>query len=219
MQKKFIVKPLSECCGRGVEIIEPKENNLKEIYQKLQKSGQILVEEVATQLPELSKLHASSINTIRVVTLRQRVVIAFLRIGNNNNVVDNFNHQGVVAPINISTGIIDFLAVDKAGNKFEKHPLTNEQIIWFKIPKWDRIKTFCEDVAKVVPEVGYVGWDVSINENGPYLIEANNIPGHDLYQLPPHRINGQGVLPIFKKVMEEKIKWKYLLQVTIPVLN
>ncbi len=202
--KQVVVKPISESCGRGVEIIDWVKGKEQTIYNKLIDNKQFLIEEVATQCSELDKLHPYSINTMRIVTLKGKVVVAFLRIGNNKNKVDNFNHEGLAAPINISTGIIDYLAIDKAGNQYEKHPVTNEPILWLKIPKWTRIKKFCETVSKITPEVGYVGWDVSLNEEGPYLIEANNMPGHDIYQLPPHRSAGIGVLPIFKRIMEEK---------------
>lgn len=202
--KTFIVKPLSECCGKGIEKLSPAKDDLQKVYKRLIKNNQLLVEEVATQMKDIAKFHPSSINTLRVVTLKQKIVVAFLRIGNNNNVVDNFNHGGLVAPVNLSTGIIDYLAIDKKQNVYEKHPLTDEQILWARIPKWPRIKRFCENVAKIIPEVGYVAWDISINEEGPYIIEANNMPGHDLYQLPPHRTDGIGLLPVFKKVMEEE---------------
>ena len=109
----------------------------------------------------------------------------------------------MAAPINIETGIIDYLAIDKKGNLYEKHPLTNEQILWFKIPKWPRIKRFVTQAAKEIPEVSYVGWDVCLGEKDPFLIEGNEFPGHDLYQLPPHRTNGIGLLPRFEKVMNE----------------
>lgn len=201
---KIIVKPLSESCGKGVEILKVNKSNSKEIYNNLLTTKRYLVEEIAIQCDEISKLHPSSINTLRIVTLNQKIVVAFLRIGNNNNIVDNFNHGGMVAPINVETGIIDYLAIDKQGNLFDKHPLTNENILWFKIPKWPRIKRFVENVSKEVPEVGYVGWDVSLNKD-PFLIEGNEFPGHDLYQLPPHRTNGQGLLPIFKEAMKGKI--------------
>lgn len=199
---KIVVKPISESCGKGVEILKVNSNNCKKIFNELLESKRILVEEVATQCDEIGKLHPSSINTIRIVTLNQKIVVAFLRIGNNNNIVDNFNHEGLVAPINIETGIIDYLAIDKKGNLYEKHPLTNENILWFKIPKWPRIKRFVENAAKEVPEVGYVGWDVSLNKD-PFLIEGNEFPGHDLYQLPPHRTNNIGLRPVFEKAMKE----------------
>lgn len=202
--KKILVKPLSESCGKGVEIFEVNSKNSKEIYNNLLETKRYLVEEIAIQCEEIAKLHPSSINTIRMVTLNNEIVAAFLRIGNDNNVVDNFNHGGLVAPINIETGIIDYLAIDKQMNIYEKHPLTNEPILWFKIPKWPRIKRFVIQASKEVPEVGYVGWDVCLGVKDPFLIEGNEFPGHDLYQLPPHRTNGMGLLPRFEKAMNKK---------------
>lgn len=202
--QKIVIKPYSGSCGQNIEIIDVKNKDLKEIYNNLIKTGRTLVEEQAVQCEEISKLHPSSINTIRMVTLNQEIVAAFLRIGNDNNVVDNFNHGGLAAPINIETGIIDYLAISKDGNIYERHPLTNEPILWFQIPKWPRIKRFVIQASKEVPEVGYVGWDVCLGPKDPFLIEANEFPGHDIYQLPPHRTNGQGLLPRFKEVMDKK---------------
>ena len=63
------------------------------------------------------------------------------------------------------------------------------------------IKLVCE-AGQVVPQVGLVGWDVCVTEKGPLLIEGNEFPGHDIYQLPPHRTNGIGVLPKFKRAID-----------------
>ncbi len=201
---EIMIKPIDESCGKGVEKLKVTNRNAKEIYNNLVKTKRYLVEEVAIQCKEISKLHPSSINTIRLVTLNNKIVAAFLRIGNNNNVVDNFNHEGLVAPINIDTGIIDYPAIAKNGGIFEKHPLTNEEILWFQIPKWPRIKRYVENVSKEIPEVKYVGWDVCLGEKDPFLIEGNPFPGHDLYQLPPHRSDGIGLMPKFKEAMEYK---------------
>lgn len=201
---KIIVKPLSESCGKGVEMFEVNDKNIKEIYENLLKTNRTLVEEIAVQCDEIAKLHPNSINTIRIVTLNHEIVAAFLRIGNNNNIVDNFNHEGLVVPINIETGIIDYLAIDKKSNVYERHPLTNEPILWFKIPKWPRIKRFIKQASNEVPEVGYVGWDVCLGIKDPFLIEGNEFPGHDLYQLPPHRTDGIGLMPRFIEAMNKK---------------
>ena len=202
--KKIVVKPLSESCGKGVEIVKVTNKNVKEIYTNLVETKRFLVEEVATQCKELASLYPTSINTIRIVTLNQEIVAAFLRIGSDGNIVDNFNHGGLVAPINIETGIIDYLAIDKKGKQYEKHPVTNESILWFKIPKWPRIKRFTIQASKEIPEIGYIGWDVSLGEKGPYIIEGNEFPGHDLYQLPPHRSKGIGLLPRFIDAMQKE---------------
>lgn len=198
----IIVKPVSEACGKGIEKINVNDKNVEEIYNNLLETKRYLVEEVAVQCKEISKLHPSSINTLRIVTLNQQIVAAYIRIGNNNNVVDNFNHDGLAAPVNIETGIIDYIAIDKKSKEYELHPLTKEKILGFQIPKWEEVKEFVEKASKEIPEIGYVGWDVCVGLEKPFLIEANEFPGHDIYQLPPHRTDGIGMLPRFKKAME-----------------
>ncbi len=202
--KEIVVKPIDLSCGKGIEIIKVNNKNCKKVYENLLETKRTLVEEVATQCKILSNLHPQSINTMRMITLNHHLVASYLRIGTGENVVDNFNHGGLVVPVNIDTGIIDYLAIDKKGNKYEKHPDTNENIIWVQIPKWNKVKKFVEEVSKIIPELGYVGWDVCLSDNGPLLIEGNEFPGHDIYQLPPHRTNDIGLLPIFKKAMEEE---------------
>lgn len=202
----FIAKPVDQFCGKGVEKYSVNSQNISQIYQKLLQNKQYLIEEVAIQCSAISKLHPNSINTLRVVTINQEVVAAYIRIGNNNNIVDNFNHEGLAAPINIATGIVDYPAIDKKHNLYEKHPLTEEPILWFQIPKWEKIKEFCIKASKEEPKVGYVGWDVCLTDKGPCLIEGNEFPGHDIYQLPPHRTNNQGLLPIFLAAIEKEKK-------------
>ena len=201
----FIAKPTKECCGKGVEIVNTNGKNLKKVHDMLYKTNHFLVEELVKQNRILNELHPDSINTIRVVTLRGIVVASLLRIGNNYNHVDNFNHEGLCVPIELESGKIVYEAIDKKGNLYKKHPLTNKDIQGLKIPKWKEVKKFCEKAALEIPEVGYIGWDVSITkDNDICFIEANEFPGHDLYGLPPHRKNNIGLLPKFKEAMERE---------------
>ena len=55
----------------------------------------------------------------------------------------------------------------------------------------------------MVPQVGYVGWDIAVTENGPLIIEGNHFPGHDILQMPPHVPDKIGMLPTFKKYIKE----------------
>lgn len=201
---EIFVKPTSEKCTKEIEILKVNKKNSKEMYDELLTSDRRLIEEKITQYESFSNLHPYSVNTIKIITLKGEIVACYLRIGNNKNIVDNFDKGGLVAPINIETGIIDYLAVDKDGNTYERHPLTDESILWFSIPKWPRIKRFITQVAKEIPEVGYVGWDVCLGEKDPIIIEGNYNPGHDFYQLPEHRTNGIGLMPIFEKIIKEK---------------
>ena len=206
-KQEIIVKPLSLSCGKGIEKINVKEYDSEELYNYLIKTERFLVEDVAEQNKAISKVYPNSVNTVRIVTLNKNVVAAFIRFGNLGNVVDNFNHDGLVTTINIETGIIEYPALDKKENIYEIHPYTKEKIIGLQIPMWEKVKKICIDACNVTPEIGYIGWDVCVGEKEPCLIEGNDFPGHDLYQLPIHRKNGIGLLPRFEKVMEDK-KWK-----------
>ena len=203
---KFVAKPTKESCGKGVEIIDSTDKKIYDLYNELYNNKQILVEEIAVQCKKLSDLHPDSINTLRVVTLKGMVVTALLRIGNNHNNVDNFNHEGLCVPIDIEDGIVKYQAIDKKGNLYEKHPVTKKEIVGFKVPKWNEVKKICEQAALEIPQVGYIGWDVCVTKDDICFIEANEFPGHDLYGLPPHRTNNIGLLPKFQEAMKKEIK-------------
>ena len=203
-KKEIIVKPLSLSCGKGVEKLKVKDYKPEELYNHLLETDQTLVEDVAIQNKVLNDIYPYSVNTLRIVTLNKVVVAALLRIGNNSNVVDNFNHEGMVTTIDIETGLVHYPAIDKAGNIYEKHPQTNKKIAGTKIPMWEDVKNLCIEACDVVPELGYIGWDVCLGEDKPFLIEGNDFPGHDLYQLPAHRSDNFGILPVFEKAMKEE---------------
>lgn len=199
--KELVLKPLNGTCGKGIEKVRV--NNIKDLYDYVLEKKLYLVEEVATQCKVISELHPTSINTVRVVTLRGKIVVTFLRIGNFGKVVDNFNSEGLVVPIDIDTGEIKYPAVDKKHNVYAEHPYTNKRIVGVKIPNWEKVKKLCEEASTVIPEMGLVGWDVCVGEDKPFLIEGNEFPGHDVYQLPPHREGNIGLMPVFEKAMEE----------------
>ena len=200
----IVVKPLDASCGKGVEKLDTSKSDLKSLYHKLIRNKQTLIEEVAEQHKVLNDIYPLSVNTLRVVTLNHKVVTAYLRIGNDGNVVDNFNHGGMVTAVNVDNGLIEFPAIDKATKVYEVHPYTNKKIVGTEIPMWDDVKKLCIEASKVVPKVGYVAWDVCLGSKKPCLIEGNDFPGHDLYQLPVHRKGNIGLLPRFKKAMGEK---------------
>lgn len=201
-KKEIIVKPLSLSCGKGVEKLTVADWQAKELYDHLVASQQLLVEEVAKQHALLNEIYPDSVNTLRIVTLNKKVVVALLRIGNYHNVVDNFNHGGMVTTIDIASGTIKYPAIDKECNVYYEHPITHKKLIGITIPMWDEVIKMCEEASDVVPELGYIGWDVCLGPDGPSLIEGNEFPGHDLYQLPAHRDDNYGILPIFENAMK-----------------
>lgn len=200
-KKEIIAKPTNGTHGDGIIKIKPSKNTYKELLSK----KLLLVEEVIEQIPEMNELNSSSVNTIRVITLNDNgkcsIVVAYLRIG-NNKVIDNFNGGGMVVPVNVENHTVEFPAIDKKGNIFYQHPTTKTEIVGFKIPDFKKIEKLVTDASKQIPQVKYVGWDVALSVNGPCLIEGNDYPGHDIYQLPAHRKDNIGVLPQFEKILK-----------------
>ena len=206
--KIFMAKPINMQCGKGIEKIEIKKQNLKKLYNKLIDNKQYLLEEYVKQNDIMNKLFPNSVNTLRIVSAyknsKTTILFRAIRIGNGKNVVDNFNHGGMYSVID-ENGIITKPAIDKEGNIYEKHPVTNTDIVGFKIPYFKEAIKMVEEASKVVKEVGLVGFDIAITNNGPVMIEGNQLPGYDIYQSKIHlNDDGTGMKPLFDKVIYEK---------------
>ena len=204
-KKIIFCKPTSGTHGDSMEKIVVSDFN-GDLYNYLYNKNLVLVEEVVIQCSEMNKLYPYAINTVRIITVnrydnKQLVVAAYQRIGNHGYIVDNYNGGGMVVPINEKTGVIEYPAVDKLKNIYYKHPMTNTDIVGFKVPKYKEAVKLALKASKVVKEIRYVGWDIAITDKGPVIIEGNEYPGHDIYQLPVHRTNNIGVLPKFEEAL------------------
>lgn len=204
----FFAKPNNGICGRGIENIRIKDyEDPRDLWYSLHDKNLTLLEEAIPQHPEMNALHPTSINTVRLVTIligdKVHIPASYLRIG-NNRIVDNFNSGGMVVPIDVKNGMIHHKAIDKAGNHYEFHPSTNTSIPGFQIPHWEECLTLVKEAAMVVPQMRLIGWDVGISTRGPLLVEANQYPGHDIYQLPVHTPDKIGMLPTFEAIIKVK---------------
>ncbi len=206
----FMAKPVIGTCGKGIEKINTKDySSLDEIYEYLTKEGnEYELEEVIIQHPKVSEIYPDAINTVRIVTILDdfnapHVICAYFRIGNGRH-VDNFNSGGMVAPVNEENGIVIDKAIDKLKNLYAKHPLTDAVIKDFKFPDWYKALNLVKKASKKVPEMRYIGWDVAFTPDGPVLVEGNEYPGHDIYQLPEHTHNKKGIWPKFTKAFTEQ---------------
>lgn len=160
------------------------------IQMKNEKDAHYIIEEKITEHDELLSFHPSSVNTIRVVTLYDskndviHIMNARIRIGNNNNVVDNFHYNGIGANIDVETGIISGVGYDTQNKTYLCHPVTGKQIIGFQVPQWKDCLEFVKSAVRKLPTVRYVGWDIVLkNDNTFCLIEANDNADHDFQQM------------------------------------
>ncbi len=188
---RFMFKPLTGTCGQGISIMTISHNETEKIEQLIREncsSGKdgFIVEELIIQVPEMAQFHPSSLNTIRVATVKfddgVEVIEAFFRTGRGGNIVDNAGAGGVFGTIDIETGIID-AAGDEYGNLYEVHPDSGLPIKGFAIPRWEEAKAMAIELADIVKGNRYSGWDLALTENGWIMIEGN-ARGQFVWQMP-----------------------------------
>lgn len=201
---RFIVKPFDGACGIGIKIIDSQGKDGKDIYNELineYRKGAVC-EELIIQHPEIEKLHPQSVNTLRITTIsfkdRVEVIHPILRVGRGNAVVDNGGSGGICCGIDPETGIT-FSAADERGNSFFTHPDTGIELIGFKVPFWEDAKLLVLELAQVLPDNHYTGWDLALTNDGWVLQEANDRGTFILFQIT----TGKGFKPEIEKIVEE----------------
>lgn len=191
--KRYIMyKPLDLYKGIGAEKLDIErfeDDAILYQYLRGKHGGRGILEDWIVQHDSISEIYSMAVNPVRIITILQNgncnIIHASLTIGNGRE-VSNAACGDMVAPISLDSGEIEFPAQDETGQIYEKHPITGRTIPGFKIPYWDDIIELVNQASRVVPQIGYVGWDVGVTPERPILIEGNFAPGHWFQQLPAH---------------------------------
>jgi hypothetical protein len=173
-----------------------------DFYQELMNGRQFVVEQLIVQHPEMSTLCATSVNTLRVISYfdgdRVHILASVLKIG-NGGAIDNFSHGGMYTMLD-DGGRAYSAAFDGENRTFTTHPVTGTPIVGFQVPLFDQVLQFVDTIARQIPEVPYVGWDIAVTEDGPVVIEGNYNTG--VFQAKPS-VSGQrtGLLPRYREAI------------------
>ena len=62
---------------------------------------------------------------------------------------------------------------DEKGRSYDVHPDTNHPLVGFKIPRFEEAKELAVELAKVVPDTRYCGWDLALTDKGWVMQEGN----------------------------------------------
>jgi glutathione synthase/RimK-type ligase-like ATP-grasp enzyme len=207
----FIAKTSYGYGGFGVRMYKnwvPSSGNPKE---ELSREGIGLLEERITQHPLVKELNPTSINSVRIVTVMgrdgvPRIAYALQRIGRLGSIVDNISSGGMYSLLDEDGRITKPAFCDSLGTYFDVHPENGTPFIGFQVPMFDKCKELALNASYVVPEVRYVGWDVTVTRNGPILIEGNSLPAYDMCQNKMYLKDGTGMLSLFEELSGEKIR-------------
>lgn len=200
-KEQVFAKPRDGECGHGCEIIRPADFESPDaLYDYLKNGGFYMLEDVIRQHPDVARLHPSSVNCMRIITLldddgEPHVLYIVQKIGLNGSFIDN---NCMFAPVDPETG--ELLYSPHSGDTtkgivYDVHPNTGITLKGYKIPFVKEAVAMCLEAAKVVPQVRYVGWDVATTPDGPEFVEGNTFCAHDFWQLPPHTPTKTGMLP------------------------
>lgn len=202
--KEYIIaKELDNCGGKGISKIKV-DKDIEKIRDTLINNKQYLVEEIIIQNKNIAKLYNGSVNTIRFFTFfdgkETHILNSIFKIG-NNGFVDNFSSGGMYTFLD-NDGKVICPAIDQEDNKIIVHPTSNEKIVGFQIPNFEKAKELVKEASKEIKEIKYIGWDVAILENDACLVEGNEFPG--VFQIKPSFDNGkhEGILTEYKKYMD-----------------
>lgn len=177
---KFIVKPTFGNYGNGVQVIDVDNKDVEKVFKHLMEEYPegFTVEELIVQCEELASFHPTSVNTVRLTTARQSngeiyiIHRPFIRLGQGGRCVDNGGNGGIIAGIDYETGIIKG-AIDERMNHYVVHPDSGKTILGYQIPRWKEAKEYVVELANVLPDLNYCGWDLALTDNGWVMVEAN----------------------------------------------
>lgn len=204
-QRIFIVKPLAYSLGQGIYIVDIDEENrsMSELFNDIVSDGECVLEEIITQNANMAFLHPSSVNTIRFVTYfdgeKNHNLYALLRMGIGGSCVDNAFTGGLIASVNLETGIVEtpgYRNIKNIAQQYDCHPETRAKIKGSQISKWNELLEVIEELVRIVPEQKIVGWDMALTDNGWVMVEGNSRPIFKSIQL----CTGKGFRQTFEKI-------------------
>lgn len=227
----FVVKPFDLSNGMGVQKIDSNAFNSKRdlfnyilgISDAFDKSqdykwsnvrGAVL-EEIIIQDDSLNVMNPSSVNGIRLTTIRVNgdihIYYPWIKVGSGGAFVVSAILGGFDACINAETGIVETDGFLESGKSIQYHPDTNCRIKGFQIPKWDELIELAKEVAsKMDSTINYVGWDFVLTPNG-WVIMEGNFYGDVMWQMCYGKGMKEDLENLIGWKMEKKYWWQYTL--------
>jgi hypothetical protein len=144
-------------------------------HRGLLQRGELLIEEVIVQHPDLAAVCPGTVNTTRITAFfdgERTHILAMAQKFGRGAVSDQMTFGGFYTMLD-ENGRAVGPGYDSHGHVHEVHPDSGFVIGDFQLPMMDEVRAFIDRVARVVPQVQYVGWDVVVTPDGPVLVEGN----------------------------------------------
>lgn len=186
--QELVVKPTRGAAGRGVRIVRyaggriiDADGTVDGDLDSLRLTERFVVQPRVEQHEDIAVFNTSSLNTVRVLTIRghkgdDKVIAATARFGVGNSAKDNWSAGGVAVGIDVDRGTLHSHALDKLGRRYREHPTTGLSFAHTVVPKWSEILAVALEAQKAFPFYGLLGLDIAITNECPLILEINGQP-------------------------------------------
>jgi hypothetical protein len=214
---RAVLKPIKSSGGKGVKVLSVRdgrffadEQSLDDPHAYLNRCERSFLSTFVVQHPYAACLYPRSVNTLRIVTMRDPdtrevfVSHALQRIGTNKSApADNFSRGGLVAAIDAATGrLLRVAKCDKATGMLdfiESHPDTGATIVGQQVPNWEEVLRVSTRAHSSFIQAELVAWDFALDQSAePVMIEANASTDVDLIQIHGPMLTDERVRRFFE---------------------
>lgn len=181
-KKRLFCKPLCGSLGEKTRIIKESDVQTDEDFEKLLEyyaPEGFLAEELIRQSQFMMKLNPTSVNTLRIMSIRldDRICMYFeSRIGEMFSIADNLNFKSLICGIDPENGTI-ISAFNKNRTPFERHPHTRALVVGAVIPRFSEAVELARELAGRFPGYRYLSWDLALTDDGWVIVELNGKGG------------------------------------------
>lgn len=177
---EFVVKPARESGGGNRVAFLDLPALTSFLPANMKRHSDWIVQHPIRQHETMASLNASSVNTIRIITIRigakVSVVSCFVRIGIGGKRVDNISVGGVAIGIEQDGRLMKCGYMDESYilRRHTTHPEQGYSFDSLVIPSFAAAQQTCIVVHQGVPDLDLLSWDVAIDHQGvPIVIEVN----------------------------------------------
>jgi hypothetical protein len=176
--EEFVVKPARETGGGSRITFLDLDALTRFVPEQSRSQADWIIQRPVMQHEAMAELHESSVNTIRMMTIRMgleiSVISSFVRIGAGEARVDNLTLGGGLGAGVDPDGRLHICGYNTRLQRITRHPNHDYQLDQFVIPSFVEAQRTCIALHSTIPELDLISWDVAIDRRGrPTIMEFN----------------------------------------------
>ncbi|WP_299689025.1 sugar-transfer associated ATP-grasp domain-containing protein [uncultured Tateyamaria sp.] len=207
---------LTGCAGGVLHIANGDTRPVMEFAEEIMRRypGGFILQSALDPHPDMAHIAGPAIGCVRVVTINDgdgpTPAYAVWKLPAPRAMSDNFWQAGsLLAHLDLETGAVTrcVMGTGLAQQDMPQHPVSGAPIVSRTIPHWDDTLRIACDAHAVFPEFGICGFDIAVTADGPKVLECNDNPSHNLYQIGAGRgLLSPDLAPLWDRVADRQAK-------------